>query len=444
MKYIFDALMQKKIIKYLIVNNRIDYVSHLYEELFDEAPVRMIFRYIKYYATEYMMLPTFDLLAQKCGGSFLPFDEVPKMKEEILTTLEQIKNIQIDNTEIGSIVKDFIVNQESRNYLMKVTSDIELGNINLRDWQSRLNRIIAIDIDYKFGIFVKDFELESRPPSVALPTHLRTVNDWLKGGLRKGELGFVVGESGIGKTYFLILIGIACAIVGKNVFYYSLELTEDMIYLRVVNRLTGFDEEQIHQRPNKFRKKLNEQIAHMGEFYIKDYPTKSATVNDIRGDIEIVSQMYGIYPDLVIVDYCDIIKPSIAYKDDWEKIGDIANDLRRMAGELNVAVWTASQIKSEYYGKDFTTKATGRSMEKVNISDVMIGIVPVNGDEKRDVIRQMSDTYDPETEDIVKVKLLKVRRAKKRYQVCYVKMRLSQCQMIELQNVRAMGVDEEV
>jgi len=393
-KYLYDENWQKKVVKYLIESNAFDYVQKLNEDLFDTFELKQIFRFLKQKSRELWRVPSYDVILHECGGFFQKKDVIPESKQKIILVVDELRKLEIVPEEIRMMVKDFIVNQELRDLGMKLNQNILLGQHDIRLYQREINRIAAIEIDYKPGIFVSKFEVEKISAPERIPIHLSTLNEWMKGGIERGELGFVFGQSGIGKSFMLVNIAVSAHKIGKTVFYYTFELSEYHTYLRIVERITGVSSDWIKERPIKFRKKMDARMKH-AEIYIKEFPSEGATVNDIKADIDMIKSEYGLVPDVLVVDYCDIIKP-LHFTDDWRQIGDNAVQLRRLAKEINAAVWTASQIKVEYWDKEYSGKASGRSIRKVDMADIVFGLM----------------WLDPEDESRLLIKALKLRRAK--------------------------------
>ena len=78
-----------------------------------------------------------------------------------------------------------------------------------------------------------------------------------------------------------------------------------------------------------------------GQLIIKEYPTKSASTETIKQHIERLKKR-GIEPDMVIVDYADLLRP---VRTTAEKRFDLENtyeELRAIAQIYKCPVWTAS------------------------------------------------------------------------------------------------------
>jgi replicative DNA helicase len=83
----------------------------------------------------------------------------------------------------------------------------------------------------------------------------------------------------------------------------------------------------------------------------------------------------GWRPDLIIVDYLDLLKPLTSYSDEYADLGAIAVALRGLAGELGVPVWTATQANRMGMVADvIDLEHVGDSVKKVQVADVVLAL----------------------------------------------------------------------
>lgn len=85
--------------------------------------------------------------------------------------------------------------------------------------------------------------------------------------------------------------------------------------------------------------------AHVGEDRVRiiTYPIASASVSDLERSLNELEQHEGFIPDLIVVDYADILKEDLRLGDKRHRVGDNWQALSRMAEIRNAAVVTASQ-----------------------------------------------------------------------------------------------------
>ena len=84
---------------------------------------------------------------------------------------------------------------------------------------------------------------------------------------------------------------------------------------------------------------------------IKYYPTKAATVNTLSAHLKQL-ELKNIKPDMIIVDYADILRDSSGMREVRHQLGAVYEDLRGLAGELEIPIWTASQANRSALDED--------------------------------------------------------------------------------------------
>jgi replicative DNA helicase len=189
-------------------------------------------------------------------------------------------------------------------------------------------------------IYLDEFELRtSKISRNTVMTPWDCINGITDGGLGAGELGCVVAPSGIGKSWVLTSLGKAALQQGKTVAHYTFELSENYTGLRYDTSFTGIDASKI-----KDHKKLVEDMMSRinGKLFIKYFPTRSITINAIIAHIQRLVQL-GHAPDLVLIDYADLMRSAGKADARHEELGFIHEEIRGMLGEHKIPGWTASQ-----------------------------------------------------------------------------------------------------
>jgi len=150
----------------------------------------------------------------------------------------------------------------------------------------------------------------------------------LHGGLGAGELGILIAPPGYGKSYSLINIACGGVSDGKNVIYYSLELSQLNLGLRADAYFSGFKVDQIINERDLVKKTLNEKRNGMGNLIIRRFPTKSKTVAQLKAYTNRLMAT-GFKADLVVVDYGDLIKPTNYSDEKRHAVESIYEELRQ-------------------------------------------------------------------------------------------------------------------
>jgi replicative DNA helicase len=111
-----------------------------------------------------------------------------------------------------------------------------------------------------------------------------------------------------------------------------------------------------------------------GRLIIKEYPTGSASVVTIRNHLEKLA-MKDFIPSLVVIDYADIMRSTRRYDSLRHELKLIYEEIRNLAMELKIPIWTASQANREasekdVIGLDNMSEAYGKAM----VADVVISL----------------------------------------------------------------------
>jgi replicative DNA helicase len=202
------------------------------------------------------------------------------------------------------------------------------------------------------------------------PTDIPSIDAALEGGLTRGEIGAFAGMSNSGKSLALVKVAKANLQRGRNVLYISLEMDEDKIAERFDSMLTTVPIRSLYfgEGPKFVKGALEEGAKGWGKIVIKQFPAGAADVTTCRAFINQLS-LHGFKPDLVVVDYVGEMRDTPGIKT-YESRQRLIRDLRGMAVELQVCVWTAMQInrggrdalkEQEYIDDDLLADSAGQN-----------------------------------------------------------------------------------
>jgi replicative DNA helicase len=227
--------------------------------------------------------------------------------------------------------------------------------------------------------------VKERAASYALPeedqetiaTGIKHLDLAMDGGLGRGELGVIIAPPGRGKSTTLINIAFGALISASkyNVIHYSLEMPRKKVEKRYDDRLMGALVKTRSQDPEAYGRLLEERTEKFikGRLITQWYNTRSASVNTFRSHLTMLAAD-GFRPDLIIVDYGDIVRAERRLGDMRHEVAGVYEDLRQLAGEFDAACWTASQGNKASLEKDIITIGEfSESFEKAAIVDAAVG-----------------------------------------------------------------------
>lgn len=250
-----------------------------------------------------------------------------------------------------------------------------------------------------------------------VPTFLNSLDKLLYGGFEKGALNIFAAPSGMGKSLFLQNLGKNWASNSLDVVYFSLELKESLVCSRIDAMITGRSTSNIFK---DIVRASNEVMAWgsaktTGKLIIKKLPESGTCTNDLRAYLKEYNIKYGKYPDVLIVDYLDLMYPNnkrIDVGNMFIKDKFVAEELRALAGEYNCIMATASQLNRSATdaGGEFDHGHIAGGMSKINTADNVFGIYATQQMKERGEIklkmmkirsssatgRELVLAYDPE------------------------------------------------
>ena len=134
-------------------------------------------------------------------------------------------------------------------------------------------------------------------------------------------MGVVIAPTGAGKSMVLVHLGAQALKEGKNVLHYTLELADTVVANRYDSAITEIELNNLVA----FKEKIYDEVKDItGKLIIKEFPTRSATIHTIKNHIDRLRR-HGFDPDMIIVDYGDLIKPEGSGKDEKRRSEDLAD-----------------------------------------------------------------------------------------------------------------------
>lgn len=317
--------------------------------------------------TDYFELKYLRFLAEK----YFAYSK----KYKVFPTLPMLVTIIRDDLKTGS---DALLRDQIIDYLTKVranpmTNDMQFAKEKALDFcrKQALKQALETAVDQmqaeKYESIVEtikravtvgttpavghDFfnELDARFTKLkrdTIPTGIPELDhkDILNGGSGKGELLCVVGGSGAGKSHFLTMIGANALKDGRNVLHYTFELSETAVGIRYDSNLCEIDASDVLD--SKDNVKSSYESMNLGRLFIKEYPTNTASIFTIRAHIERL-ELKGFKPDVIVIDYADIMRSTRQFDSLRHELKLVYEELRGLAMELKIPIWTASQSNKE-------------------------------------------------------------------------------------------------
>jgi replicative DNA helicase len=376
-----DINMQTKIISIILDPIQHDFREQVLDVLdlsfFESMHHRTLLQKILNYINKYNLVPPRDTLEQ----SIKLYTKDNVVKNHLLELVEIVVNYDLkDKDFVMEITLDFFRKQALKKSLMKAADEFESGNYG--EIANVINEAMKkCEPKSKGHDYFKDIEVRMIQKVRKPVPCLHGLDSQIGGGLSGGELGIVLSPTGGGKSMMLVKFGSTALQYGRKVVYYSLELSETVIGNRFDACLNNIKMNEVYQFKDLIKDQIKNLESKGGMLKIKEYPTGTATVNTIKNHLSSLNRESGFLPDLIIIDYADIMKPLINYAEKRHSLTSIYEGLRALSMELNVPIWTASQTSRMSINKnEFDLSSISESLGKAQTADIIVGVARTDQD----------------------------------------------------------------
>lgn len=207
------------------------------------------------------------------------------------------------------------------------------------------------------------------------------------GGMRKGELLTVIGPTGKGKTLILVNFAKGGLILGKKVLYVTCETSAEVICQRMDSSISGMTRSDIRHNPERMRQILDRYYSTFpgGALYVAQYPSGAATVETIEGLLNDLRIQHSFSPEILLVDYADLLKPSYQQQQRRFELTQIYTDIRGLCVSYGLAGFTASQSnRLSYFEEVIDVQHVAEDIGKAQISDIILTLNQTKQERERD------------------------------------------------------------
>ena len=365
-----------------LINNVIvykDFASSIVDVIepkyFDNQYFKLVMQIVKEYYQKYEHTPSYTTLEQ------LVKSEVgsPMAQKMTLDTVEQIKEAPIEgDTFVQEKALKFCKQQELQKVIGKAQKIIDKGDFESYDHLEEMVRealqVGEVDTGTAdvFSNLDEVLEEDFRHP---IPMGIPGIDNLLKGGIAKGELGVILAPTGVGKSTFLTKISNHAFNLGYNVLQIFFEDNPKIIQRKHFTLWTEVAPDLLSMHKDKVIDKVKEiRETASNKLILKKLPSDTMTMNQIKNQIRKM-MAEGNKIDLVALDYIDCIVPDKNLGDEWKSEGSVMRGFESMCHELNLVGWTATQgNRSSISSEVVTTDQMGGSIKKAQVGHVIISV----------------------------------------------------------------------
>lgn len=375
-----------------------------------QPEVQWVIKTVVNYYKDSRTAPTFDILRSLLVADDGVREEEKELVLPFLNEMETRKPRRKEYEYYADIFENYVQSSYLSFIVRQVTELVNDGNPE--EAESRIKNSImprAVKTDIIFApkdmalLFARKFDQDK-----GIPTGI-TELDARIGGLRSGELGVWLAPTGYGKSMALVVCGVAAYKAGFNVVHFTFENTEEETLKRYTTSMLGKTVERLADEGGiegvsvlKFLEdgeQLGSQIA------ISRMIGSKTDASALLSNLYSILDVYNFDPNLIIVDYGDLMIPSHFGKDQYENMQTVFSELRDLSTELRIPVWTATQSNREgLKAKRVKLSHVSASLGKVMTADLVVGISRPEKDAAEEAGVELHDG------DIAELSVLKFRR----------------------------------
>jgi replicative DNA helicase len=380
MAYDFSENIQRGVL-YLLKSNKDFYlqiVNLVQPEYFEFPSHSKIFTKVREHYEKYGKLPTDDFIIQDVKPTLGARENASDYEDE-LSYINNVDSSTVGNTEyMLDLVEGFAKKEAMKSAIadsILLIKEDRIDEVEAIVKQALLiNRDVDTGQDYFADIVGRWDRIFNKKNENKYKTVLPEINKSLEGGLGSKEMAMVVAPPGVGKSLYLVNQGVHSMIEGRKVLYVSCEMSEDKIAQRFDSIMTLVPQCKLKDPANQLTVKERLDIFKEefpgSELIIKEFPTGQATINTIRNLLVQLKNYEEFEPDLLIVDYLELLRPTRDIQQEYHAQQRVAEELRGVAMEYNLLVWTATQTNRQGKMVKFITDAElGDSYGKIRTCD---------------------------------------------------------------------------
>ena len=378
-------------------------------EYFHRKPVQMVYTCIHDFVMRYNACPSKDAMSicleKHKGVSQTEYDQCIEMLNDFNKKSAEEHNLDWLVTETENFCKE------------KALYNGIMESIQIMDGKSKdkirtaipsiLSDALAVSFDTNIGHdYLEDSEARYEfyhKTEKRIPFDLEFFNTITNGGTPTKTLNIVMAGTGVGKSLFLCHHAANCLNQGMNVLYITCEMAEERIAERIDANLLDITLDSLRELPKEaYDKKIaNLKQNAKGKLIIKEYPTATANVNHFRVLLDELNLKKKFKPDMIVIDYLNIcassrMKPG-ANVNSYTFIKAIAEELRGLATERGVPIWSATQVnRIGFASTDIGLEDTSESFGLPATADFMFALISTEKlDEMNQImVKQLKNRYN--------------------------------------------------
>ena len=367
-KFDFDEDLQFKILQICVQ----DYqwatsvgLEIIEDKFFDNRMYGKIFNWIKYLIQKYnreVLMPTLkDCATQVYNEKKITLEEKILYDKIIENLYESLDDFSAGIEYLKERALEFAKKEKFRQGLQQAVNLLKLDPNAYEQAIPIMEKSLAVGAGLDLGMDLKRDILmlpqilgKKYDRANMIRTGLAGLDQAIGGGWINGTLSLIAAASGGGKSRAMAYFAAQALLQGKKVIYVTLELDEDETLANVVASLMDKEWWEIMSADPQKKLEYQGQAEELSEklesnLKVKFYINKTISTQTIMAYLMRLRSVEGFTPDLLIVDYMDLLLPiekpkGRSEESDYSALGIVCFDLIKLGKMFNVPVISGSQL----------------------------------------------------------------------------------------------------
>lgn len=366
------------------------------QNMFTEPMLKVFVGIMVDYNRKYETIPSY----QTIKIAFREYRQNRIDVEEFEATCDKIRDM---STEGYDMTKDIGMRFFRQQACTKIAREIDAASVSgdtdkIEKLLNKMNDAINIGCDdYEpIDIFHDEEKVLSEDYRVTIPVGIELVDEFLEGGLAKGELGLIVGSSSFGKTSLTTAMAMYASCYkceqngynGYKVLQILFEDREKTVQRKHYARLSGYEAKDLSKIENietvkGIIKNHPEREIIKKNLRIVRFPSGKITPTFIRGWLKKLINK-GFRPDMVSFDYFGCLRlEGSGSENKYERQEKTMREIESMCNEFNIAGWVAHQGNRDSFKSDVVGMEEGGGSISISQIAHIIMTISKNEDDKR-------------------------------------------------------------
>ncbi len=317
-------------------------ITHLNPEFFNNKDISCLVSHIISFYNERGSVPSITEIKARLVTD--------KDKTSLANIKELLSEIEpsINKDELLENTEKFLKERYIYKIILNVAEQFSSTSFNLEEVLVEFEKAYSISLKEDLGHwYLEDIDKHAKELTAVynpIPTSWNFFDEKTEGGLFPKTLTVFAGQVNVGKSIVLGNLASNMLLADKNVLLISLEMSEFMYAKRISAQLTQIP----HNDLKLYTDELTSQIKHLkqklqSKLVIKEYAPKTVTVRHIDSYITKLKRK-GFNPDIIIIDYINLIHPVGKNLNSYAEVKEIAEHLRALSFKYNLPIVSATQL----------------------------------------------------------------------------------------------------